>query len=139
MSKWLRDGDVVLTRRNDYELVTATGEPVRNGQRWVLLVKSWSRLSSGSSRSISMSRCRGQKDAIEQQDRIKSGYHGLSDPEREQAAPVFAELEGAGVWIDFAERRQGRVSSPLPHHRRPMCTRVLRMDSPLVLVSSRTG
>ncbi|MGV0409513.1 AAA family ATPase [Corynebacterium resistens] len=26
-------GDVVLTRRNDYELVTATGEPVRNGAR----------------------------------------------------------------------------------------------------------
>lgn len=27
-------GDVVMTRRNDYELVTAGGQPVRNGQRW---------------------------------------------------------------------------------------------------------
>lgn len=27
-------GDVVLTRRNDYGLVSSTGEPVRNGQRW---------------------------------------------------------------------------------------------------------
>lgn len=27
-------GDVVLTRRNDYRLVSSTGEPVRNGQRW---------------------------------------------------------------------------------------------------------
>lgn len=27
-------GDVVLTRRNDYGLVSSSGEPVRNGQRW---------------------------------------------------------------------------------------------------------
>ena len=27
-------GDVVLTRRNDYSLVSSAGEPVRNGQRW---------------------------------------------------------------------------------------------------------
>ncbi|MGP5242206.1 MULTISPECIES: MobF family relaxase [Corynebacterium] len=27
-------GDVVLTRRNDYRLVSSAGEPVRNGQRW---------------------------------------------------------------------------------------------------------
>ncbi|WCZ35910.1 AAA family ATPase [Corynebacterium heidelbergense] len=29
-------GDVIITRRNDYELVTSSGEPVRNGQRWVI-------------------------------------------------------------------------------------------------------
>ncbi|MGO2883375.1 MobF family relaxase [Corynebacterium variabile] len=27
-------GDVVLTRRNDYSLVSSAGDPVRNGQRW---------------------------------------------------------------------------------------------------------
>lgn len=27
-------GDVVLTRRNDYDLTTSTGDVVRNGQRW---------------------------------------------------------------------------------------------------------
>lgn len=48
----------------------------------------------------------------ERQDRINAGYRGLSDAEREQAAPVFAELEDAGVWIDFAAQRKGRVSSP---------------------------
>lgn len=29
-------GDVVLTRQNDYGLVTTTGVPVRNGQRWII-------------------------------------------------------------------------------------------------------
>jgi len=29
-------GDVVLTRRNDYGLVSSAGEPVRNGQRWTV-------------------------------------------------------------------------------------------------------
>lgn len=35
-TQWGRVGDVVLTRRNDYDLVASGGEPVRNGQRWTI-------------------------------------------------------------------------------------------------------
>ena len=35
-TQWGRVGDVVLTRRNDYDLVASNGEPVRNGQRWTI-------------------------------------------------------------------------------------------------------
>ncbi|GAB3597879.1 Multifunctional conjugation protein TraI (plasmid) [Corynebacterium faecale] len=32
--QWLHAGDVLLTRKNDYDLLTSVGDVVRNGQRW---------------------------------------------------------------------------------------------------------
>lgn len=32
--QWLHAGDVLLTRKNDYDLLTSAGDVVRNGQRW---------------------------------------------------------------------------------------------------------
>lgn len=37
---------------------------------------------------------------------------GVLDDEREQAAGVFTELKEAGVWVDCASQRKGRVPSP---------------------------
>lgn len=48
----------------------------------------------------------------ERKGRLNARQRGMLDVGLKQAAPVFAELEDTGVWVDCAAQRKGRGFSP---------------------------